>query len=142
MARRKAYESLAALGAALTRSRVEPRGVRLPIRKVATLLDHGERFMAHLSLVRHSLARLDDASELPRIDSALSEAVAALGACLDLQGPGLPAKAAPDQSADALDMLPAQPPAHDVVPWLSRRLSQLVDEAAHIRAAAQSSLPG
>jgi len=143
MARRKAYESLAALGAALTRSRVEPRGVRLPIRKVATLLDHGERFMAHLSLVRHSLARLDDASELPRIDSALSEAVAALGACLDLQGPGLPAKAgAPDQSADALDMLPAQPPTHDVVPWLSRRLSQLVDEAAHIRAAAQSSLPG
>ena len=61
MARRKAYESLAALGAALSRSRVEPKGVRLPIRKVATLLDHSERFMAHLSLVRHSLATLDDA---------------------------------------------------------------------------------
>ena len=154
MARRKAYESLAALGAALSRSRVEPRGVRLPIRKVATLLDHGERFMAHLSLVRHSLATLDDASELTRIDSALADAVADVGACLDLKGPGLVAQtAAPGETqeghvphdphaegAGSLELLPAQPPTHDVVPWLSRRLTQLVDEAAHIRTAAQASL--
>ncbi len=143
MARRKAYESLAALGAALTRSRVEPRGVRLPIKKVAALLDHGERFMAHLSLVRHSLARLDDAAELPRIDSALAEAVTEVSACLDLKGPvPAPKGEAADASALALELLPAQPPAHDVVPWLSRRLSQLVDEAAQIRAAAQLSLDG
>ena len=69
MALRKAYESLAALGAALQRSRVEPKGVRLPVRQIVTLLDHGERFMAHLSLVRHSLARLADAEELPRIEA-------------------------------------------------------------------------
>ena len=142
MARRKAYDSLAALGAALQRSRVEPKGVRLPVRQIVSLLDHGERFMAHLSLVRHSLARLADAAELPRIDSTLAEAVAALEARLDLQVPDSAAvAAASDQDVDELELLPAQPPAHDVVPWLSRRLSQLIEEAARIRAAAQASLP-
>ncbi|MDQ6627776.1 MAG: FUSC family protein [Pseudomonadota bacterium] len=165
MARRKAYESLSLLGAALSRSRVEPRGVRLPIRKVATLLDHGERFMAHLSLVRHSLARLHDAAELPRIESALAQAVAAVGRCLDLQEVGPASEIGSSggderteasghvenaersgdvesELADPLELLPAQPPARDVVPWLSRRLSQLVDEAVQIRSAARSSLPG
>ena len=92
MARRNAYESLAALGAALQRSRVEPRGVRLPVSALPRLLDHGERFMAHLSLVRHSLARLDDAAELARIESALAEALRDLAACLDPDGAALRAR--------------------------------------------------
>ena len=145
MARRRAYETLANLGAALSRSRREPRGVRLPIRRLAALLDHGERFLAHLSLVRHSLARLDDAAELRRVDSALADAVAALRVCLDLGSPDADAErgsavAAAAVSAADIDLLPAQPPAEDVVPWLSRRLSQLVHEAAQIRLAAQASL--
>ena len=144
LARRKAYESLAALGAALSRSRVEPRGVRLPIERVAALLDHGERFMAHLSLVRHSLARLDDAAELRRVDAALAEAVAALGACLDIAAADDVAERrtarAVAAAADDVDLLPAQPPTADVVPWLARRLAQLVREATDIRAAAQASL--
>jgi uncharacterized membrane protein YccC len=138
MARRKAYDSLTALGAALQRSRVEPKGVRLPIRQIAALLDHGERFMAHLSLVRQTLARLSDEAVSERIDSALAEAVAALGACLDLKSPG-PA-ASERSSVDELELLPAQPPTSDALPWLSRRLSQLVDEAARIRSAAQFGL--
>ena len=144
LARRKAYESLAALGAALSRSRVEPRGVRLPIERVAALLDHGERFMAHLSLVRHSLARLDDAAELRRVDAALAEAVAALAACLDIAAADDVAErrtaAAVAAAADDVDLLPAQPPTADVVPWLARRLAQLVREATDIRAEAQASL--
>ncbi len=140
LARRKAYESLAVLGAALPRSRVEPRGVRLPLKRVAALLDHGERFMAHLSLVRHSLARLDDAAELARIESALAETLRDLAACLD---PDVAATcAAPivsEETAAELELLPAQPPAHDVVPWLQRRLLQLVDEATRMRAAAEAS---
>jgi uncharacterized membrane protein YccC len=144
LARRKAYESLAALGAAVSRSRVEPRGVRLPIERVAALLDHGERFMAHLSLVRHSLARLDDAAELRRVDAALADAVAALGVCLDIAAPDELAErqtaAAVAAAADDVDLLPAQPPTADVVPWLARRLAQLVREATDIRAAAQASL--
>jgi uncharacterized membrane protein YccC len=151
LARRKAYESLTALGAALTRSRVEPRGVRLPIKKVAAVLDHGERFMAHLSLVRHSLARLDDAAQLQRIDTALAEAITALRVCLDLESAdeqvgreaghaGSAEGGGNDGDERELELLPAQPPAHDVVPWLSRRLAQLVDEAVDIRAAARASL--
>jgi uncharacterized membrane protein YccC len=141
MARRKAYESLAALGAALQRSRVEPKGVRLPVRQIVTLLDHGERFMAHLSLVRQSLARLADAAELPRIDAALAEAVKSLDACLDLQSTAAPAAREPaNENIDELELLPAEPPTHDTVPWLSRRLSRLVDEAARIRGAADASL--
>ena len=141
MARRNAYESLAALGAALQRSRVEPRGVRLPVNDVARLLDHGERFMAHLSLVRHSLARLDDAAELARIESALAEALRDLAACLDPDGAGCAAPALSDEAPAERHPLPAQPPAHDAVPWLQRRLLQLIDEAARIRAAALSTLP-
>ncbi len=143
MARRKAYESLAALGAALSRSRAEPRGVRLPIERVAALLDHGERFMAHLSLVRHSLARLDDAAELRRVDAALADAVAALRACLDIATPDDVAERTAATAAAAVDdveLLPAQPPTADVVPWLARRLAQLVREATEIRAEAQASL--
>jgi uncharacterized membrane protein YccC len=144
LARRKAYESLAALGAALSRSRVEPRGVRLPIERVAALLDHGERFMAHLSLVRHSLARLDDAAELRRVDAALAEAVAALAACLDIAAADDVAErrtaAAVAAAADDVDLLPAQPPTADVVPWLARRLAQLVREATDIRTEAKASL--
>jgi uncharacterized membrane protein YccC len=141
MARRKAYESLAALGAALQRSRVEPKGVRLPVRQIVTLLDHGERFMAHLSLVRHSLARLADAAELPRIEAALAEASKSLDACLDLQSTApAPPREPADENVDELELLPAEPPTHDTVPWLSRRLSRLVDEAARIRSAADASL--
>jgi fusaric acid resistance family protein/FUSC-like inner membrane protein yccS len=145
MARRNAYEALAALGAALSRSRAEPRGVRLPIKRVAALLDHGERFLAHLSLVRHSLARLDDAAELRRVDASLAETVAALRVCLDLHAADdavaeHTAAALAAARADDLELLPAQPPTADVVPWLARRLTQLVEEAAAIRAAARASL--
>ena len=144
LARREAYESLAALGAAVARSHAEPRGVRLPIERLAALLDHGERFMAHLSLVRHSLARLDDAADLPRVDAALADAVAALAVCLDIAAPDEAAErhtaAALAAAADDVDLLPAQPPTADVVPWLARRLAQLVREATDIRAAAQASL--
>ena len=129
LARRKAYESLAALGAALQRSRVEPRGVRLPVKRVAALLDHGERFMAHLSLVRHSLARLDDDAELARIESALAEALRDLAACLGPDGPGWPRRRLRTRSPPSSSCCRQQPPAHDVVPWLQRRLLQLVEEA-------------
>ncbi|MEO7057484.1 MAG: FUSC family membrane protein [Caldimonas sp.] len=143
MARRTAYESLSALGAALQRSRVEPKGVRLPVAQIAALLDHGERFMAHLSLVRHSLARLEGASELTRIESALAETVAAIGSNLGpitaAERTGGDAVADDAPPADELDVLPAHPPIHDVVPWLQRRLAQMVAEAAAILSAARQS---
>ena len=144
LARRKAYESLAALGAALSRSRVEPRGVRLPIKRVASLLDHGERFLAHLSLVRHSLARLDDAAELRRVDASLADTIEAIRACLDLRSSdeAIAQHAAVEAASGAdAELLPAQPPTADVVPWLSRRLCPAhPTRRATSAAAAQASL--
>ena len=139
LARRKAYDSLSALAAALQRSRVEPKGVRLPARQIATLLDHGERLMAHLSMARMTLERLKRAeAPLPQVDAMLAEAAAALSACLDLTAAA--SEGVAGDEADALLLLPEQPAAQDVLPWLTRRLALMVHEAGRIRSAAQVGL--
>jgi len=139
LARRRAYDSLTALSTALRRSSVEPKGVRLPAAEIATLIDHGERLMAHLSMVRITLARLknEDAAPLP-VNSALEEAATALEACLDLKRDELPTVEGAAQRD--LELLPEQPAARDVMPWLKRRLSLMVVEAGRIRHAARSAL--
>lgn len=139
LARRKAYDALAALSAALHRSRVEPKGVRLPVKVISSLIDHGERLMAHLSIVRLTLARVKNAgAPVPQVESLLHETSSALAACLDLQQAAAVKTEAPD--ATELDALPEMPAAHDVMPWLSRRLSLMVREAGLIRDTAQSGL--
>ncbi|MGZ5240895.1 MAG: FUSC family membrane protein [Caldimonas sp.] len=134
LARREAYDSLAALASALQRSRVEPKGVRLPVQEIATLLDRGERLMAHLSMVRLMLARLSAEGQTARVGDAVAEASAAIAASLDPQGTVGPATAR--SVAAELELGPTQLAARDVIPWLRRRLALLVDEAAQIRAAA------
>jgi uncharacterized membrane protein YccC len=138
LARRRAYDALGALAVALERSSAEPRSVRLPVKEVATLLDHGERLMAHLSMVRLILARLNTGVDAPMVDAALEEAHLALSVRLDLRNPS--AFADQDIGLEDLAMLPSQPPAQDVMPWLSRRLSLMVHEADRIRRAAESAL--
>ncbi|MEO8835812.1 MAG: FUSC family protein, partial [Caldimonas sp.] len=142
LARRQAYDSLAALSAALQRSRVEPKGVRLPRRQVATLIDHGERLMAHLSMVRLTLARLsqDTAAPTAQIDAALAEAATAMRGWLSESAP--PASPVDDTGPEDLSLLPERPAAHDVMPWLSRRLALMVIEASRIRAAAEPAAAG
>jgi uncharacterized membrane protein YccC len=135
LARRQAYDTLAALAAALQRSRVEPKGVRLPARQIATLIDHGERLMAHLSMVRVTLARLADDPEAPRpqIDAALADAATRLTAVLDRSvEAALPIA---DVEAERLAVLPERPAAHDVMPWLTRRLGLMLMEATRVRQA-------
>ena len=143
LARRRAYDSLAALAAALSRSRVEPKGVRLPASQIATLLDHGERLMAHLSMVRLTLARLsaDPAAPTTEIDAALAATAAVLAERMASDAATL------DDAVDAVDadradlaLLPERPAAHDVMPWLARRLNLMAAEAGQIRAAARLSL--
>ena len=140
LARREAYDALAGLAVALRRSRVEPKGVRLPVKEIAKLLDHGERLMAHLSMVRVMLAQLSDKGQAPSAEAALADAGSALSAWLDLQGPEGPAAAASD--LEGLELIPVQLPAGDVVPWLSRRLLLLVHEARQIRTAARAAQAG
>lgn len=137
LSRRRAYDALAALAAAMQRSTAEPRAVRLPLHDVAAFIDHGQRLMAHLSLVRITLnfrhAALDDTAA-----QALAQTAAALTGCLSLTNQNGWAAAADE--ADALLQLPAQPPAQDILPWLLRRLALLVHDAQHIRAAAMAAL--
>ena len=139
LARRRAYDSLAALATALRRSRVEPKGVRLPAAEIATWIDHGERLMAHLSMVRLTIARLrnEDAAP-PPVNAALEQAATALDARLDLQTAELPT--VEGVASGDLELLPEQPAARDVMPWLTRRLSLMVVEAGRIRHAARTAL--
>jgi len=137
LSRRRAYDTLAALAAAMQRSTAEPRAVRLPLRDVAALIDHGQRLMAHLSLVRITLnfrhAELDDTAA-----QALAQTAAALSECLSLTNQSAPAATA--DATGTLPELPAQPPAQDILPWLLRRLALLLQDARHIRAAAAAAL--
>jgi uncharacterized membrane protein YccC len=137
LARRQAYDSLAALAAALQRSRVEPSGVRLPARQIAALIDYGERLMAHLSMVRLTLARLadDTAAPWPQIEALLADTATALAAQLDPATASVPPVAESDR--ESLALLPEQPAANDVMPWLARRLRLMVVEASRIRDAAR-----
>ena len=134
LARRQAYDALQALGVALQRSGVEPKAVRLPAREISALLDHGERLMAHLSMVRLLLAQVGDGTPLSGVDAALADAYAALSRQLDLREPAV-ADVATDEPG-GLELLPLQPATHDMLPWLKRRLQLLVHEASRMRLAA------
>ncbi len=94
--------------------------------------------MAHLSMVRLTLARLADDSEAPwsQIEVALADAATRLAAQLDLAAATPPALA--DADPESLALLPERPAAHDVMPWLTRRLGLMVIEAGRIRAAARA----
>ncbi len=136
LARRRAYDALAALAGALQRSTAEPRTVQLPVRDVAALLDHGQRLMAHLSLVRLTLANRRAQLSEPAAVQALHDAQKSLGLCLRLQAVPLAAGVDPEELA----RLPAQAPADNIMPWLLRRLALLVHDAQRIHGAAAAAL--
>jgi uncharacterized membrane protein YccC len=138
LARRKAYDALGAVAAAVRRSSAEPASVRLPLGEVIELLDHSQRLMAHLSVVRLTLMRRGDELKGAQLAAALQEAAGALRACLD------PEREAADDDAgagpDGLERLPPTPPSLDVMPWLLRRLGVAVDDGRRIHRAARAAL--
>ena len=140
LARRRAYDALGNLAAALQRSRAEPKGVQVPLAAVTVLLDHAQRLMAELSTVRLLLARGAGAAQEASWSQLLQEARSAIGAGFDLgrassmpraQDPPLGADAPPD----ALQVLPTEAPAADLLPWLRHRLQALSRDAGRVRAA-------
>ncbi len=146
-ARRRAYDALGALAAALQRSMAEPKAVQLPLRELAAVLDHGQRLMAHLSMVRLTLAHRSAELTEPTLVGALGETRGALTATLAWREPGGTAatKAAPAMAADAADpadlsRLPQEPPTEQIVPWLLRRLQVLRFDARQIHTAARTAL--
>jgi len=123
LARRRAYDALDVLATALERSAVEPARVRPPERELALLLDRGHRLMAHLSLIRLMLTQRGAELDRPEAAAALDAAKRALTAALTLDSSGdLPPSTL---GAPAQDMLPVEPPARDVLPWLLWRASGL-----------------
>ncbi len=133
LARRRAYDALSAMAGALQRSAAEPRAVQIPVREVATVLDRGQRMMAHLSLVRLMLTdRAPDWDSASAVQ-ALTEAHTVLAALLDRSAPVPPALGAADPGE--LSMLPMEASADDVLPWLQRRLQVLVHDARMMREA-------
>ncbi|GAA4406144.1 FUSC family membrane protein [Quisquiliibacterium transsilvanicum] len=128
LARRKAYDALGALGAALQRSAAEPERVRPPVDELSAFLDGGQRLMAHLSAVRLMLARRSAVLENPEAAGALRAARAELARLLTEAG-----GAQPPLPQYGLADLPLQPPGRDLLPWLQRRLGVAIDEAHEVR---------
>ena len=135
LSRRRAYDALAVLAGALQRSSAEPRAVRLPLKDVAALIDHGQHLMAHLSMVRMTLAtrraELDQATI-----ASVAQTQATLARCLTLEESG----PAPPADLDELSRLPSTHPTQDITPWLLRRLTLLVHDAHRIRDTAAAAL--
>jgi uncharacterized membrane protein YccC len=137
LARRRAYDALNDLGALLQRSSAEPRNVRVPDVELALMLDHAQRYMAHLSVVRLTLTRR--AADLPPgfIGPQVAATCAALQARLEA---ATPAHNDPDAISDEADSLPLESPDANLRPWVQRRLQLLVHEAGLIRAACDLAL--
>ena len=133
MARRQAYDALAALSAALQRSAAEPRRVRPPQDELNAVLDHGYRLMAHLSMMRQSLMRRgkeldgDLMAEMPAAAAKLQRALAG-------QEPVPHAV----QALQDWSLLPDVGPLEDIRPWMRRRMQVSLDDAARAGQAAEA----
>jgi uncharacterized membrane protein YccC len=138
LARRRAYDALTALTAVLQRSAAEPVSVRPPVAALAALLDHGQRLMAHLSVVRLALSEGGaDLGSAPAAQ-ALAQARAALETALAAPAPCR--SPAPADSLEGPAQWPLESPARDRLPWLQRRLRILVQDARQLRCAASDAL--
>ncbi|HEX7383789.1 MAG TPA: FUSC family protein [Burkholderiaceae bacterium] len=121
LARRRAYDALGAITAAVQRSGVEPARVRVPLAEVLALLDQSHRLMAHLSMIRLQLARRIGPRSAAQ-DQVLREGGRALVAALTA---GAAPLGVPDASA-----LP------DAPPGLAERLQVALHEAGAVCGAA------
>lgn len=134
LARRQAYDSLGAVATSLGRGAAEPESVRPPEHEIALMLEHAQRLMAHLSMVRLVLARRDGVIERPEAREALARADAELALVLAPRGwVHVPED---EPSHRTLGRLPPEPPAHDPLPWLLRRLQATTHEGRVVSRAA------
>lgn len=119
LARRRAYDALLTVGAALERTSAEPAGVRPPIAALAAFVDQGQRLMAHLSMIRLMRLRQATGGSLPA-GHPPGPVAAALAESLTLEGAGREAAAPPP------DGIPPPPTTLDLEPWLGWRLDVAV----------------
>ncbi len=138
LARRQAYDSLEAVATSLKRSAAEPERVRLPEHEVARMLDHAQRLMAHLSMVRLALARRGGVMDRAAAGAALAQADAALAEVLAPRGWAHSREDEPNPRT--LERLPPEPPERDPLPWLLRRLEVTVHEGRVVARTAGAAL--
>ncbi len=133
LSRRRAYDAIGAVEASFQRSAAEPRRVRLPVDDLAAFIDHAQRLMAHLSVLRLSLSRSREWMHAPDVVAEIGWTRTALVQCLQLDG-----AAAPDgDTIDPLDSLPMDPAFTDRRAWFLRRLRITVDDARRTGRAAR-----
>jgi uncharacterized membrane protein YccC len=134
LARRTAYDALGEVAAAVQRSAVEPAGVRPPVAELSRFLDHAQRLLAHLAMVRLTLTRRGGDLDMSVVRAALQATEASILAALAVNTPPHVEEAV--QAAITIDMLPAVPPDRDLMPWLLRRLKVSQQEAEAMGSAA------
>jgi hypothetical protein len=112
------------------------------VQELALLLDHGQRLMAHLSVLRLMLARSSAELDRPEATAALQTAIEALNAALAAAPPSAAeASAAPGIGIEiGLEHLPAEPPTQALLPWLLWRLQVTVHDARVTGVAASRAL--
>jgi len=139
LARRRAYDAIGALAAAVQRSAFEPERVRVPVVELTTMIDNAQRVMAHLSVIRLMLVRRRGEIDRPEVPAAVQSAAGRLAGLLD---PRKLAEGDPPQMPTVLGLesLPVEPPMSDPVPWLLRRLQVAAIEAGKVRRASRATL--
>ncbi len=137
LARREAYDSLAALVQATQRSLSEPRAVRPPLELLERLQVHSYQLLAQLSAIKSLLLLRRGHLKLEQVGQSLAQASARLATTLDLKVPQpVPTNDAP--AAQSPGPLPLPDPfTTDVTPWLLRRLDLSADIAIQLRADAE-----
>ncbi|MBW7924176.1 MAG: FUSC family protein [Burkholderiaceae bacterium] len=135
LARRSAYDALGTIAAALQRSRFEPRGVRPPLLELASMLDAAQRLMAHLSVIRMSLALRVESPQRAESAAAVQGADRLLQQALDRSMPQAEPIEPPAPGA-----LPEAAPQEDPAAWLLRRLRIAAADALAVRSAADAAL--
>ncbi|MGH8801613.1 MAG: FUSC family protein, partial [Casimicrobiaceae bacterium] len=138
LSRRRAYDAVGAVEASFQRSAAEPQRVRVPVDELAAFIDHAQRLMAHLSVIRLSLARGSEWMHVPDVTAEVERTRAGLADCLL-------AEREPVITGAAIDPLASLPPDRslsDRRAWFLRRLRITVDDARQAgRAAREIRIP-
>jgi hypothetical protein len=113
--------------------------VRLPLREVTELLDHSQRLMAHLSVVRLTLARRGAELRRPDAEAALARGGAAPCARAWTRDTRTCRSTTRPTRTPSSGCRP-HPPSQDFTPWLLRRLDVAVHDGRRIHRAARAAL--
>ena len=142
LARREVYDSLSALTQAAQRTLAEPRQVRPPLQPLEALQARSYQLLAQLTAIKSMLllrrAQLDLDVALPALQQASRDISAALADTTDAPSTA----GTPSTAGQPFQPRPDPLLAHDLTPWLLRRLSLATAMARELRLAELQALRG